>query len=155
MRAIGASTILVACLAACTAGKAPDTIRPRSQVDIHERLADVIVRDGFIHGLRTLRDGIEHYDVINIRVSLDSLKGRHHSLEKLMTDIGRICSHPSYAHLPIRILIGAGDDDDQMYLYAVLATAVKGTANVGLTTVTHSHNEVVITVRHPGGSEFR
>ncbi len=93
---------------------------------------------------------MDHYDVINISVSLDSLKGRHHSLEKLMTDIGRICAHPSYAHLPIRISIGAGDDDDQMYLYAVLATAIKGTGNVGLVTVTDSSNEIVITVGYLG-----
>jgi hypothetical protein len=93
---------------------------------------------------------MQHHDVINISVSLDSLKGRHHSLEKLMSDIGRICAHPSYAHLPIRILIGAGDDDDQMYLYAILATAVKGAANVGLLTASDSRNQIVISVRHPG-----
>ena len=99
--------------------------------------------------MQTQMEGGEHVDVINIRLSLDSLKGRHHSLEKLMTDIGRVCASRSYAHLPVRIWIGAGDEEDQMYLYAVLATTVKGRDNITLVPATDPGNEVVITVRHP------
>lgn len=149
-RAFAAIASMLVLLPACTAGRQQEPASARPQFDIHERLGEVIARDGFTHVLRTERDDMQHHDVINISVSLDSLKGRHHSLEKLMTDIGRVCAHPSYAHLPIRILIGAGDDDDQMYLYAILATAVKGAANVGLLTAPDSRNQIVISVRHPG-----
>lgn len=137
-------------LSACTPSKPHGTDTIRAQDDIRERLSDAITFDGFSHGLRRHRDGPEHYDEINISISLDSLKGRHLSLEKLVTDIGRICAHPNYAHLPIRILIGAGEEDDQMYLYAILATAVKGRPNVALLTASDSRNQLIVTVLHRG-----
>lgn len=148
-QAFAAVAAMLVLLSACTAGRPQEQVSTRPQFDIHERLEEAITRDGFTHVLRTERDDMQHHDLINISVSLDSLKGRHHSLDKLMMDIGRICAHPSYAHLPIRISIGAGDDDDQMYLYAILATAVRGAANVGLLTASDSRNEIVISVRHP------
>lgn len=119
------------------------------KVDIHERLLETISREGFDYHMLTWREGPEHIDVINIKLSLDSLKGRHLSLEKLMKDIGRLCSQLAYTHLPVRIWIGTDDEDDQMYLYAVLATTLKGRDNVTLIPVTDSRNEVIITVRHP------
>lgn len=125
---------------------APDL--PRAQSDIHERLLEAISRDGFEYITLSQRKGPEQLDVINIKLSLDSLKGRHLSLEKLMTDIGRVCAQPVYDHLPVRIRIGAGDEDDQMYLYAILATAVKGRDNVALVTVADSRNEIIITVHY-------
>lgn len=149
--AVVASSLLVA-LPGCTPSRQNELGLVREQTDIHERLSEEISRDGFDYKFLNQRAGSEHIDVINVSVSLDSLKGRHLSLEKLMTDIGRICSHPNYAHLPVRILIGAGDEDDQMYLYAILATAVKGRKNIALTTATDPRNEIIITVRHPGRS---
>lgn len=140
------ATLLVA-LSACTPQSkphGPDLIREQS--DIREHLSEVITFDGFSYGVRRHRDGQTHYDEININISLDSLKRRHPSLEKLMTDIGWICAHPNYAHLPIRIFIGADDEDDQMYLYAILATAVRGRGNVALFTAIDSRNQVVVTV---------
>lgn len=151
IRAIVSMASVLTALSGCTPSKphGPDLFR--AQNDIRERLSDAITLDGFSHGVRRQRDGSDHYDEININISisLDSLKGRHLSLEKLVTDIGRICAHPNYAHLPIRIFIRAGDDDDQMYLYAILATAVKGRTNIALVTATDSSNEIVVTVRHP------
>lgn len=150
IRVMAAMVSVLAALSACTPSKANDPGLVGVRNDIHERLSEVITRDGFGHGLRVQRDGLNHYDEISIGVSLDSLKGRHLSLEKLITDIGWVCAHPNYAHLPIRIFIGAGDDDDQMYLYAILAAAIKGRGNVALVTVSDSRNEIVVTVRHPG-----
>jgi len=126
---------------------APEVVGAKG--DIHERLLETISRDGFDYGVLTRREGPEQIDVINIKLSLDSLKGRHLSLEKLMTDIGRVCSKLAYSHLPVHIWIGISDEDDQMYLYAVLATKVKGRDNITLIPVTDSRNEIVITVRHP------
>jgi len=148
LRPIVTLVCVLTALSACSPSKplGPDMIR--AQDDIRERLSDVITLDGFSHGLRRHRDGLEHYDEINISISLDSLKGRHLSLEKLATDIGRICAYPGYGHLPIRIFIGAGDDDDQMYLYAILATAVKGRPNVALHTANDSRNQLIVTVLH-------
>lgn len=139
-------------LPACTANRQiePDLVRERT--DIHERLSEAIRRDGFDYKFLSRREGPDRIDVIHIKISLDSLKGRHLSLEKLMKDIGGICSRPNYAQLPFRILIGAGDEDDQMYLYSILATAVKGRENIALTTATDSRNEIIITVRHSGRS---
>lgn len=148
LRAIATMVVVLAALSACAPSKPHGTDLIRAQDDIRERLSDTITFDGFSHGLRRHRDGLEHYDEISIGISLDSLKGRHLSLEKLMTDIGRICAHPNYAHLPIRILIGTGDEDDQMYLYAILATAVKGRPNVALLTASDSRNQLIITVLH-------
>lgn len=150
MRTIAVMAVVLITLPGCTPARHNDSALVQEQSDIHERLYETISRDGFDHNLRTQSDGPEHIDVINVKVSLDSLKGRHLSLEKLMTDIGRICAHPNYAHLPIRILIGAGDEDDQMYLYAILATAVKGSSNIALITAADPRNEIIITVRHPG-----
>lgn len=147
--AVVASSLLVA-LSACTTSRQNEPAVVREQTDIHERLSDAISRDGFDHNFLTQREGPENIDVIHVKISLDSLKGRHLSLEKLMTDIGRICSYPSYAHLPFHILIGAGDEDDQMYLYSILATAVKGRKNIALTTATDPRNVIIITVRHSG-----
>lgn len=146
LRPIATMVFVLTALSACTPSKphGPDMIG--AQDDIRERLSDAITLDGFSHGLRRHREGLEHYDEINISISLDSLKGRHLSLEKLVTDIGRICAHPNYAHLPIRIFIGAGDDDDQMYLYAILATAVKGRRNVALVTASDSRNQLIVNV---------
>ncbi|MDA8255868.1 MAG: hypothetical protein M0Z99_09570 [Betaproteobacteria bacterium] len=143
---------VLAALSACTPGKSHVPGMIGAQDDIRERLSDVIISNGFSHGLRHHRDGLGHYDELNISISLDSLKGRHLSLEKLMMDIGSICAHPSYAHLPIRIFIGAGDEDDQMYLYAILATAVRGSPNVALLTANDSRNDsrnqLIVTVLH-------
>lgn len=148
LRQIATMVCVLTALSACTPSKPHGQDSIRAQDDIRERLSDVITIDGFSHGLRRHRDGLEHYDEINISISLDSLKGRHLSLEKLVTDIGRICAHPNYAHLPIRIFIGAGDEDDQMYLYAILATAVKGRSNVTLLTASDSRNQLIVTVLH-------
>lgn len=142
------AAVLIA-LPACTPGRQNDPGWKREQGDIHERLSEAISRDGFDYNFGTERDGSERIDVIHIKISLDSLKGRHLSLEKLMTDIGRVCSHPNYAHLPVSILIGAGNEDDQMYLYAILATAVKGRRNIALVAATDTRNEIIVTVRHP------
>ncbi len=148
LRPIATMVCVLTALSACTPSKPHGPDMTMAQDDIRERLSDVITLDGFSHGLRRHRDGLEHYDEINISISLDSLKGRHLSLEKLVTDIGRICAHPKYAHLPIRIFIGAGDDDDQMYLYAILATAVRGRPNVALLTAYDSRNQLIVTVLH-------
>lgn len=149
IRAMATMASVLTALSACTPPSkpnGPDLVREQS--DIREHLSEVITLDGFSHGVRRHRDGPEHYDEININISLDSLKGRHLSLEKLMTDIGWICAHPNYAHLPIRIFIGAGDDDDQMYLYAILATAVRGRPNVALLTAGDSRNQLIVNVLH-------
>lgn len=150
IRTIAVLASALTALSGCSPVVQHDPGLVREQSDIHERLSDAIGRDGFEHNFLNQREGSEHIDVIHIKVSLDSLKGRHLSLEKLMTDIGRICSHPNYAHLSMRILIGAGDEEDQMYLYAILATAVKGRSNIALTAAVDSRNEIIITVRHPG-----
>lgn len=150
LRAIAVMTSVLMTLSGCTPGRLIDSGLAREHSDIHERLSAEISRDGFDYTLLSQSEGVEHIAVISIQVSLDSLKSRHLSLEKLMTDIGRICSHPDYSHLPVRILIGAGDEDDQMYLYAILATAVKGRSNIALVTVADPRNEIIIKVRHPG-----
>lgn len=143
------AVIAVIFIAGCSPIRQQAPESERAMGDIHERLLEAINRDGFEYHMLTRREGAEHVDVINIKLSLDSLKGRHQSLEKLMVDIGRVCARRSYAHLQVRIWIGAGDEEDQMYLYAVLATKVKGRENVTLIPATDSRNEVIITVRHP------
>lgn len=150
LRAIAVIASVVTALPGCAPNRSegPDLVQEPSE--IRESISEAISRNGFDYNLLSQREGPDHVDVIIIKLSLDSLKGRHLSLEKLMTEIGRVSSQPSYGNLPIRILIGAGDEDDQMYLYAILATAVKGRSNIDLMTAADSRNEVIITVRHPG-----
>jgi hypothetical protein len=145
-----AMVLIVLATCACAPYRQQDPAFLRERSDIHERLSEVLVRDGFSHDLQSRRDDLEHLDVIRVRLSLDSVKGRHYSLEKLMADIGRICSLPAYAHLPIRIVIMAADEGDQMYLYALLATATRGSRNISVASGESTRNEIGITVRHPG-----
>ncbi|NJD36379.1 MAG: hypothetical protein FIA96_16385 [Betaproteobacteria bacterium] len=150
LRAIAVIASVLAALPGCAPNRAVDPDVEQERIDIHERLTEAISRSGFDYNFLSQRLGADHFDLISIKLSLDSLKGRHLSIEKLMTDIGRVSSQPTYAHLPIRIVIGASDEDDQMYLYAILATAVKGRSNIDLATATDSRNEIIITIRHPG-----
>jgi hypothetical protein len=150
MPLITAMVFVVLAVGACAPYRQQDPAFLRERSDIHERLSEVLVRDGFSHELKSVRDDLEHQDVIRVRLSLDSIKGRHYSLEKLMADIGRICALPVYAHLPIRIVIMAGDESDQMYLYALLATATRGARNVSVATGESTRNDIIINVRHPG-----
>ncbi len=150
VRTIAAMTLALVAVTACTTARQSEPGPIVEQSDIHERLSEMISRSGFAHGLQSQRDGIDHFDAISIRLSLDSLKGRHLSLEKLMKDIGRICAHPNYAYLPIQIDIRAGEEEDQMYLYAILATMVGERGNINVLTTTKLRAEIIVTVRHPG-----
>lgn len=144
----GAASILIL-ISACTLQKHPDPNFAKERNDIHERLSAVITRDGFSHGMRSQRDGWKHIDSIYIRIALDSLKRRHYSLDNLMKDIGAVCALPRYRHLNFRIEIGAGDEDDRIYLSAVLAPAIKGKTNIFVATSADVYNDITITVQHP------
>lgn len=149
IRTIAVTIPVVLALVACAPGRKNEPEPVRAKTDIHERLAAAILRDGFSHSLYTQRERGEDHDVIRITISLDSLKGRHLSLEKLMKDISTICAHPNYAHLPIHILIEARDDDDQTYLYALLTSIIKAGANIAIDIAADAGNMVTIRVRHP------
>lgn len=150
IRTIAAVTLASMAVVACTTARHSESSPIVEQSDIHERLSEMISRSGFAHGLRSQRDGTDHFDVISILISLDSLKGRHPSLERLVKDIGRISAHPNYAYLPIRIDIRAEEEEDQMYLYAILATMVGGQGNINVSTTTRPRAEILVIVRHPG-----
>jgi len=150
IRVIALAVPVLVALADCAPIRQRDPEPVGAPSDIHERLVESITRDGFSHTLSSQHAGREHYDVISIAISLDSLKARHLSLEKLMMDIGRICRYPNYAHLPIRIVIGAGDEDDQSYLYAILTSAIRGGPNISIATAAEENNMITITVHRPG-----
>ena len=112
-------------------------IRPTKAIsgeseDVLKRVAEIARISGFGDFLRT--HGGNRGQVLSIEVSLDSLTGRHLSLEKLLTDIGRICVHPAFGHLQIQIDVVAEDEEDQMYLYALLSAAVNNRSNVAVLT---------------------
>lgn len=136
-------------VSACTTQKRHDPVFAKDQTDLHERLSAVIARDGFSHGLRSQRDGWQDFDSVYVRIALDSLKRRHYSLDNLMQDIGRVCALPNYAHLAIRIEIGAGDEEDRMYLKAVLEPAIKGKSNITIIVAPDAYNDITIAVRRP------
>ncbi|HLA35684.1 MAG TPA: hypothetical protein VJ001_12535 [Rhodocyclaceae bacterium] len=116
--------------------------------DIHERLSAIAVRDGFFHSVRTRRNGNEDQDAVYIRIPLDTLKRRHASLEKLMKDIGRACAAAEFAHLPIRIEIGAGDEDDRLYLKEALAPTIAGRKNILINASLDEYNDIIVTIIH-------
>jgi hypothetical protein len=147
---ISAMVLITLATCACAPYRQQDPAFLRERSDIHERLSEVLVGDGVSHELQSRRDDLEHLDVIRVRLSLDSVKRRHSSLEKLMEHIGEICALPVYAHLPIRIVIMAGSNDDRMYLYALLATATNRSRNIFLVSGESASNDIIITVRHPG-----
>ena len=118
--------------------------------DIQERLSSVISRNGFSHGLRSERDGDHHLDSIHINIPLDSLKRRHYSLENLMKDVGKVCSLPEFSALPIQIELAAGDDEDRVYLQALLLKEVGQSTNVRVTVETDVFNDILITTSHTG-----
>lgn len=140
--------VLAVILSGCTSHRRTDAEAARLPTDIHGELLEKIGRDGFAYGAIRHRDDGRRVDVISINLSLDSLKGRDLSLDQLATDIGRICTRPDYAHLPIFIRIRAGDEDDQMYLFAILAAAVKDAGNIDLTAGAGLRNEILITIHH-------
>lgn len=150
IRALAGAALIAIVISACAPPKRADPDFAKERNDIHERLSAVITRDGFSHGMRSQRDGWKHIDSIYIRIALDSLKRRHYSLDNLMKDIGTICALPRYAHLTFRIEIGAGDEDDRIYLNSVLKPAIKGKTNIIVTTSADAYNDITITVQHPG-----
>lgn len=139
-------------LSGCASHSRHDPSSIAAQNDVHEKLSAVITRDGFTHGLRSQRDGWQDFDSIYIRVALDALKRRHYSLDNLMKDIGRICALPNYAHLAIRIEIGAGDEADREYLNSMLLPVVAGKTNITVITAPDAYNDITIAVRHPGSA---
>lgn len=130
------------------AARAPKVDRDAHLRDIHERLSAIAVRDGFFHSIRTQRNGVEDQDAVYIRIPLDTLKRRHASLEKLMNDIGRVCAAAEFAHLPISIEIGAGDEDDRLYLKEALTPSVAGRTNIRINASLDEYNDIIITVSH-------
>lgn len=144
------AALVMTFVSGCAQPRRIDASAVAAQNDIHERLSAVITRDGFSHGLRSQRDGWQDFDSIYIRVALDALKRRHSSLDNLMKDIGRICALPIYAHLPIRIEIGAGDEADRKYLYDMLMPEIEGKANITVVSAADDYNDITIAVRHRG-----
>lgn len=126
----------------------PNFLRERE--DIHERLSELMVRDGFSHELRSERSELEHRDSFLIKLTLDAVKGRHHSLDKMLKDVGRICANPGYAHLPIRILVLNPDEDDRQFMLAILETAVRNSPNIAVSGIDSRTSELRIIVVHSG-----
>lgn len=137
-------------LASCAPQQRHDQNVTAARDDIHEKLSAVITRDGFTHGLRSQRDGWQHFDSIYVRIALDALKRRHYTLDNLMKDIGRTCALPNYSHLAIRIEIGAGDEADREYLSSMLMPAIQGKPNITVIAAPDIYNDITIAVSHPG-----
>lgn len=144
--------VLVALLVLQTLSGCADPRSRGDEIDIQERLSAVISRNGFSHGLRSQRDGDRHVDSIYIRVPLDSLKRRHYSLERLMKDVGRICTLPEYSGYPIRIEFGAGDETDRLYLKEALLKEIGQKINIRVFVESEDYNDILITFEHPSQS---
>lgn len=135
---------------ACSPYRQQELSAVRERADIHERLSELMIRDGFMHEFRSTRSDLEHRDAFLVKLTLDSVKSRHPSLEKMLKDIGRICANPGYANLPIRIAVLSPDEDDRMFMFAILATAARGsTNNISVVPVESINNELLISTVHP------
>lgn len=134
---------------ACGSGRLSDAEATRGFDDIHERLSDVIARDGFSHRIISERDDSVHLDSIHLRFPLDGIKRRHEGVERVLVSIARVCSLPEFALLPIRIVVATADEDDGKYLRAVLDRETGAGANVSVQVVVGSGDSIVIAVRHP------
>ena len=147
---IGLWLALAVTVAGCSPYRQQEPNFLRERVDIHERLSELMIRDGFAHEMRSTRNEVEHQDSFLVKLPLDSVKGRHPSLEKMLRDIGRICVNPGYSHLPIRIFVLSPDEDDRMFMFAMLATAVRNASNIAITPLESPYSELRISVIHPG-----
>ncbi len=136
-------------IAACTSGGHTSTEAARDLGDIHERLSEVISRDGFSHRIISDRSDVIHNDSIHLRIPIDGIKRRHEGVERVLISIARVCASPEFVALPIRIVVATIDDDDGKYMRALLDREIGASTNVSVQVTAGSGEGIVIAVRHP------
>ena len=139
----------VLAIAACASTRQADVALERAHGDIHERLSDVISRDGFSHRIISDRTDTLHNDSIHLRIPIDGIKRRHEGVERVLISIARVCALPEFVALPIRIVVATIDDDDGKYMRAMLNREIGTSTNVSVQVTSGSSEGIVIAIRHP------
>ncbi len=139
----------VLAIAACASTRQSDGDTVRDQGDIHERLSEVISRDGFSHRIISDRSDAIHNDSIHLRIPIDGIKRRHEGVERVLMSIARVCVRQEFVALPIRIVVATIDDDDGKYMRALLDREIGASTNVSVQVTTGSSEGIAIAIRHP------
>ncbi len=135
-------------LAGCASVHQPASGSGFSSQYFHEKLSELISRDGFPHKIISERSDHANLDSIHIRFPTDSVKRRHEGLEKLLVDIARMCSLPEYSQMPVRIVVNAVEGSDGSYIRRVLETSIAKDANMSVAVSLGTIDGMVISVRH-------
>ncbi|MBI5109688.1 MAG: hypothetical protein HZA62_13185 [Rhodocyclales bacterium] len=139
----------VLAVAACASTRQTEGNPVSVQEDIHERLSEVISRDGFSHRIISDRSDVIHNDSIHLRIPIDGIKRRHEGVERVLISIARVCALQEFVALPIRIVVATIDDDDGKYMRALLDREVGASTNVSVLVTAGSGEGIVIAIRHP------
>lgn len=145
---VPAMVVVVLAATACASGRQSDELL-RDRGDIHERISDVISRDGFSHRIISDRSDSMHSDSIHLRIPIDGIKRRHEGVERVLISIARVCALPEFAALPIRIVIATTDDDDGKYMRALLDREIGVSANVSVQVTSGPGEGIAIAIKHP------
>jgi hypothetical protein len=140
-----AGVALLLSIGAC-AGRPPRVDPLANIADIHERIAWVSHKSGFINSIHTRRDAESTLDYTFLHFSLDGVKTRHHSLEALLRSIGGICAAGEFARLPISIEIRAASENDRIYLREALSAAVVGRPNISISLNPAAYTALIVAV---------
>ena len=140
-----AVVVLLLSIGACA--HRPPRVDPLAHIaDIHERIALVSQKSGFINSIHTRRDAENTLDYTFLHFSLDGVKTRHHSLEALLRSIGGICGAGEFARLPISIEIRAASENDRIYLREALSAAVVGRPNISISLNPAAYSALIVAV---------
>lgn len=136
-------------IAGCASTRQADVELIRDHGDIHERLSEVISRDGFSHRIISDRSDAIHQDSIHLSIPIDGIKRRHEGVERVLISIARVCALPEYVALPIRIVVATIDDDDGKYMRTLLDREIGSSTNISVQVKSGSGEGIVIAIRHP------
>ena len=133
-RAVPPVALVLIALSGCaspSAGRAPEIyVGPQY---FHERLSLLLIRSGFPHKIFSERTDHLYVDSIHVALSPDTIIRKHESLERLLSDVGRLCADPEYSNVVIRVVVTTILEADSVYVRDVLSPWIASRKNVSLT----------------------
>ena len=119
------------------------------RTDFRARIANLVEKEGFEQEVFSEPEGGSDLETFRIKLSLDGVRARHLSVDKLMRGLGALCGDPRFSMLPITIVLAIEDEDDRMHLFALALSETRKVSNVAVDPIATRVNEIRVVVRHP------